>query len=682
MALYSGRLLMRGGNESDFDPDKMMPREWAVSTDRKIVRICVSPGEVIRMATYDAFEGDMAKIENILKECQTIQEAVVRINAEVSQNADAVAEYTTQAKQYRDEAKISADNAKTSETNSKTSETNSKTSETNAKVSEEHAQAVFESLPEDYGTLSKEFYEVAIKQKASGEDIHVTDSANAKVREFALFGKAKQNTTSGNQLISNFTKNKWIQAGSGVVLDDNISIYAVSDLIEILPNEIYGFYTVGMATDGKVNVAIYDENEIFINQPVANLNGFKNFTTPTNAKYARCCSRIEYINQTYLIKGLTSGTAENYEPYTGGQPSPSPSYEQPVEVKNGDVVVNSCGKNVLKYDNDLSYTYAGVTVESLKDNLTFSFKGTSTNTSTIQVPVNVKNKKGIYIFNSTYKPTNNANVTLYYHKNGDTTIKALRVGEVIDLSENTIDKITFYFVSGVTFNEVVKIQLEKGTTSTDFEPYKETTATIPVTDFAGIPVSSGGNYTDQSGQQWICDEVVKYADGSGEKIQRVVKDIIKNFTSFNGPTGGGLYYSDVDTKKPFDSMGKETNIMCNFYSVQNGVIGWDSKEPCIISRINNISLRIHWQKDITTTEQAREFLANNEVIAYYILKEPIRTPLTAEQIAEIEKLHTFYPVTNISNDADCGMSVTYLCDSKNYIDSKIAELATAMVNSI
>lgn len=23
----------------------------------------------------------------------------------------------------------------------------------------------------------------------------------------------------------------------------------------------------------------------------------------------------------------------------------------------------------------------------------------------------------------------------------------------------------------------------------------------------GIPVSSGGNYTDENGQQWICDEV-------------------------------------------------------------------------------------------------------------------------------------------------------------------------------
>lgn len=63
---------------------------------------------------------------------------------------------------------------------------------------------------------------------------------------------------------------------------------------------------------------------------------------------------------------------------------------------------------------------------------------------------------------------------------------------------------------------------------------------------------------------------------------------------------------------------------------------------------------------------------------YYILKEPITTPLTAEQIAEIEKICTFYPVTNISNDADCGMKVTYLADSKIYIDNQLSKQMDAL----
>lgn len=104
MAIYNGRILMRKGNEADFDASKLMSGEWAVSLDKGIVRICLEPGMVIRMATYEAFEEDMKQIEAILLECQTIEEAVQRINAEINAKVDAVVEYVGQAKTYRDEA--------------------------------------------------------------------------------------------------------------------------------------------------------------------------------------------------------------------------------------------------------------------------------------------------------------------------------------------------------------------------------------------------------------------------------------------------------------------------------------------------------------------------------------------------------------------------------------------------
>lgn len=104
MAITSARMQMRRGQEVNFDPDKMLPGEWSVSLDTKYVRMCFSPGVCVRMATYEAFENDMAQIQSILAEARTIQEAVTRINTEVSANAKAVAEYTSQAKQYRDEA--------------------------------------------------------------------------------------------------------------------------------------------------------------------------------------------------------------------------------------------------------------------------------------------------------------------------------------------------------------------------------------------------------------------------------------------------------------------------------------------------------------------------------------------------------------------------------------------------
>lgn len=44
--------------------------------------------------------------------------------------------------------------------------------------------------------------------------------------------------------------------------------------------------------------------------------------------------------------------------------------------------------------------------------------------------------------------------------------------------------------------------------SPDYEPYREQLLTLSTPNgLPGIPVTSGGNYTDQNGQQWVCDEV-------------------------------------------------------------------------------------------------------------------------------------------------------------------------------
>ena len=49
------------------------------------------------------------------------------------------------------------------------------------------------------------------------------------------------------------------------------------------------------------------------------------------------------------------------------------------------------------------------------------------------------------------------------------------------------------------------------------EPYHEQTVTLPYT-LNAIPVPSGGNYTDENGQQWIAD----YVDMAKGKLVRLV----------------------------------------------------------------------------------------------------------------------------------------------------------------
>lgn len=57
--------------------------------------------------------------------------------------------------------------------------------------------------------------------------------------------------------------------------------------------------------------------------------------------------------------------------------------------------------------------------------------------------------------------------------------------------------------------------------SPDYEPYREQLLTLPTPNgLPGIPVTSGGNYADSTGQQWVCDEVDLTR---GVRVQRVDK---------------------------------------------------------------------------------------------------------------------------------------------------------------
>ena len=75
-------------------------------------------------------------------------------------------------------------------------------------------------------------------------------------------------------------------------------------------------------------------------------------------------------------------------------------------------------------------------------------------------------------------------------------------------------------LEGASLNATVQVSLTRDK-STAYSPYREQLLTLPTPNgLSGIPVTSGGNYTDTQGQQWVCDEVDLER---GVKVQRVDK---------------------------------------------------------------------------------------------------------------------------------------------------------------
>lgn len=142
--IVKATIQMRKGLEADFDADQMTAGEWAVSTDKRYVRMCFAAGICLRMATYEAFEEDMKKIQLILATCEDIQTAIEAFASLAEQHELQAELYSIESKSwavggtgsrqgedidnskyYSQQAKLSAENAAVSEANSATSATTS-----------------------------------------------------------------------------------------------------------------------------------------------------------------------------------------------------------------------------------------------------------------------------------------------------------------------------------------------------------------------------------------------------------------------------------------------------------------------------------------------------------------------------------------------------------------------------
>ena len=123
---------MRRGLEADFNPDKMKPGEWAVSLDKKYVRMCFAPGLCFRMATYESFEEDMQEIQNILASVNSTKEDIDAIKLVIDEKSTLVTEKTEQASQYADVATQKAQEATDASNSASESAANANTYAANA----------------------------------------------------------------------------------------------------------------------------------------------------------------------------------------------------------------------------------------------------------------------------------------------------------------------------------------------------------------------------------------------------------------------------------------------------------------------------------------------------------------------------------------------------------------------
>ena len=165
----------------------------------------------------------------------------------------------------------------------------------------------------------------------------------------------------------------------------------------------------------------------------------------------------------------------------------------------------------------------------------------------------------------------------------------------------------------------------------------------------GIPVTSGGNYTDENGQQWVCDEVDL---ARGVRVQRITK--IKVTSSLNWQTSG----QKVDRYFAWFAGTSATNVLCTHFSTTVGseAVGGAIANP------NNLIGFAYAQKGTSTLDEFKAFLDAKDVYVWTSLATPVETALSAAEIAAYKALTTYAPTTSISVTDGAGAEMKYQRD--------------------
>ena len=326
----------------------------------------------------------------------------------------------------------------------------------------------------------------------------------------------------------------------------------------------------------------------------------------------------------------------------------TPTPDAPVPIvsagDDGSVAVKVTGKNLLdsalmnpaisakgisaKQNSDGSYTISGTPIAD--DTIPIWLGGNWSNT----VPLFTIPPGSYY-----------SNVWIYYYDGKTRTSKK----DAFTLSEP-------FRITGVMYSQPYAInerydfliapQLELGTTATVYSPYREQLLTLPTPNgLPGIPVTSGGNYTDSTGQHWVCDEVDLER---GMKVQRV-NAVDLSTCNITGTTKLAVT-KRLSILLPIRGRDYKTEALCNKLQF---IVSFTQDSP-------------HFYVDTANAQVFIPIGAKNpeegEYILFYALATPIENPLTPAEIAAYKALTAYGPDTVVQASDGAGVKLVYQRD--------------------
>ena len=470
---------------------------------------------------------------------------------------------------------------------------------------------------------------------ATGETINITDSSSLPLKDIQVAGNTYQETTTGKNLFDGVLELGNYNSTTGEKLANNNYIIN-TNLIPV--NELTN-YKISLNGSG-VGMYVFEYKSDYSYNLTARktIDANSYLTTNSGTKYIAFRTIDANTDTTSKIQVETGTTASYWEKYTGGNPAPNPDYPQTITNVTGTNTINVIGKNLFDKSNvnvlNAYFTATSPTITS------------SSSDRTIYIPCEP---------NTTY--TISKNLVAYGRAVGYTsTIPAISssVEGTINISANSASGtittgananylVMRAFNTGqdtLTYQQVLaSIQIEKSSTVTTYEAYKEKSYTI---NLGSIELCKIGDYKDRiyySSGKWYLEKNIGKVTITGNDITAINTNQTNttraktgnNFVSTNQENVGYSNYFQIVSNWGIDTIGL-------YYSKTNGDV-WFRANKTLIG---------------TTLESVQTWVNSHNVTLYYLLATPTTTEITdTTLIGQLDALlnsTTYKTTTNITVD--------------------------------
>ena len=517
---------------------------------------------------------------------------------------------------------------------------------------------------------------------ASGNPAIMTNALkNNPMNEMKVYGWSKQETTKGKNL---FDFSRLVSDGVNVMDYDNQTITVPARTNNTGYNQTLRDLCPGIAPGTYAFSAKRSNPESGNGSYFLEAGLDFPFNAPTELTDALLDNHIAwYNNPDSEVENVISeiqieiGTeATDYEPYTGGQPSPSPDYPQEIVSagSDGKIGIEVRGKNLVDV-----YGYSANSIPSPKaERILFNTYGTTLSTTEkadklivhqeiidgatansytsgyFCIGINRKLETGkdyIITFNINVIQNPFSVSTIFVLFNDIEANRAEVIGDKVTVKVSCKEDGERQYVEvrncGMSM-EISNFMITEKDENTIYEPYYEpqTISISTPTGLPAIPVDSDGNYIDANGQQWIADYVDLKLGKLYKKVTRLNLKDVDAISIAHGFHSNGNGYLSFSVK----NISKEHQPISNRYG------GSEWTQTSGYTYVPNSNTIVFVDDRFTDKQTAIKLVQNTYAI--YALTSQIETDLTPEEIQAYKNLVTYAGTTIVENDAECYMEVS------------------------